>query len=99
METIVQFVQTETNDSVKQMVLEKVEQLSKKYDWIIRADVFFKEEKDTYGKGKICEIRLSCPGPRLFASSNEESFEAAVAETIRDLEIQLEKRKSEMANF
>ena len=99
METIVQFVQTETNDSVKQMVLEKVEQLSKKYDWLIRADVFFKEEKDTYGKGKICEIRLSCPGPRLFASSNEESFEAAVAETIRDLEIQLEKRKSEMSNF
>ena len=99
METIVQFVQTENNDSVKQMVLEKVEQLSKKYDWLIRADIFFKEEKDTYGKGKICEIRLSCPGPRLFASSNEESFEAAVAETIRDLEIQLEKRKSEMANF
>ena len=99
METIIQFVQTETNDTAKQIVLEKIEQLSKKYDWLIRADVFFKEEKDTYGKGKICEIRLSCPGPRLFASSNEESFEAAVAETIRDLEIQLEKRKSEMANF
>lgn len=96
MESIIQFVQTETDDTAKQLVLEKIEQLSKKYDWLIRADVFFKEEKDTYGIGKICEIRLSCPGPRIFASSNEESFEASMAETIRDLEVQLEKRKSEM---
>ncbi len=99
MKSIIQFVQTETNETAKQLVLEKTEQLFKKYDWLIRADVFFREEKDTYGKGKICEIRLSCPGPRLFASSNEESFEAAVAETVRDLEIQLEKRKSEMKSF
>ncbi len=96
MESIIQFVQTEADNTAKKLVLEKIEQLSKKYDWLIRADVFFKEEKDTYGKGKICEIRLSCPGPRIFASSNEASFEASVAETIRDLEIQLEKRKSEM---
>ena len=96
MESIIQFVQTETDDTVKQLVLEKIEQLSEKYDWLIKADVFFKEEKDTYGKGKICEIRLSCVGPRIFASSDEESFAASVAETVRDLEIQLEKRKSEM---
>jgi|SRR5680860_309646 len=96
MESIIQFVQAETDNTAKQLVLEKIQQLSKKYDWLIRADVFFKEEKDTYGKGKVCEIRLSCPGPRIFASSNEESFEASVAETIRDLEVQLEKRKSEM---
>lgn len=99
MESIIQFVQAETDDTAKQLVLEKIEQLSKKYDWLIRADVFFKEEKDTIGKGKICEIRLSCPGPRIFASSNEESFEASLAETIRDLEVQLEKRKSEMNTY
>lgn len=99
MESIIQFVQTETNDTAKQLVLEKIEQLSKKYSWLIRADVFFKEEKDTYGKGKICEIRLSCPGPRIFASSNEESFEAAIAETLRDLEVLLKKRKGEMNSF
>jgi len=99
MESIIQFVQTETDDTAKQLVLEKIEQLSEKYEWLIKADVFFKEEKDTYGKGKICEIRLSCPGPRIFASSNEETFEASVAETVRDLEIQLEKRKSEMNKY
>lgn len=97
MESIIQFVQTEKNITAQQLVLEKIEQLSEKYDWLIRADVFFKEEKDTYGKGKICEIRLSCPGPRIFASSNEASFEASVAETIQDLGVLLEKRKSEMS--
>jgi putative sigma-54 modulation protein len=30
---------------------------------------------------------LSCPGPQIFASSNEESFEMSVVETIRDLEV------------
>jgi putative sigma-54 modulation protein len=99
MESIIQFVQAETDDTAKKLVLEKIEQLSKKYDWLIRADVFLKEEKDTFGKGKMCEIRLSCPGPRIFASSNEASFEASVAETIRDLEVQLEKRKGEMNTY
>ena len=96
MESIIQFVHTETNHTAKKLVLEKIEHISQKYDWLIRADVFFKEEKDSQGKGKICEIRLSCPGPRIFASSNEVSFEASVAETIQDLEVQLSKRKSEM---
>ncbi|MEZ7504846.1 HPF/RaiA family ribosome-associated protein [Flavobacterium sp. Arc2] len=96
MEIITQFVQAETKNTADALVFEKLEQLGKHYKWIIRADVKFKEEKGTYGKGKICEIILSCPGPQIFASSNEDSFEAAVAETIRDIEVQLKKRKSEM---
>lgn len=96
MESIIQFVQTENNPIAKDLVKDKIEALSNKYDWLIRADVFFKEKKGADTKGKICEVRLSCPGPRIFASSNEKSFEAAVAETFNDLEIQLKKRKSEM---
>ena len=65
----------------------------KKYEWIIKADVSYTLEKDPKGKGKICDIELSLPGPRIFASSNEESFEAATDETIRDLAIQLKKYK------
>ncbi|MDG1729496.1 MAG: HPF/RaiA family ribosome-associated protein [Algibacter sp.] len=78
MEYIIQFIQTPIRESSESLVIEKLENLGKKFDWIIRADVFFKEDKGTYGKGKICDIRLSVPGPRIFASSNEESFEAAV---------------------
>ena len=42
---------------------------------------------------KICEIELSLPGPRVFASSKENNYELAVKNTISDLEIQLKKRK------
>lgn len=96
MEKIIQFVQSEKNNTAEKLVNEKLDQLAKKFEWLIRADVFFKEENDTSGKGKICDIRLSCPGPRIFASSDEGSFEAAAAETIRDLEVQVNKRKDEM---
>ncbi len=92
----IQFVQTKVNPSVRELVMEGLSEMGDKYDWVIRADVFFKEEKGTYGKGKICEIRLSAPGPRLFAASNENSFEAAVAETLQDLNRQLKKRKDEL---
>ena len=99
MESIIQFVQTENNPRAKELAIKKINQLAEKYDWLIRADVFFKEENDSQGKGKQCEMRLSCPGPRIFASSKEESFESALSETVRDLEVQLEKRKSEMNTY
>ena len=47
-------------------------------------------------KGFICNIRLSVPGPQVFAESNETSFEAAIAETVSDLDRQLSKRKAQM---
>jgi ribosomal subunit interface protein len=99
MEITTQFVQAEPNATADNLVFEKLENLSKHYNWLIRAKVIFKEEKKSDGKGKICDVILSCPGPQIFASSNESTFEIAVAETIRDLEVQLRKRKSEMKPF
>ena len=98
MKADIQFVHAETKSSATQLVQRKLDKLEEKYDWIISASVMFKEEKSTNGKGKICAIELSLPGPKVHASSNEESFEAAAAETVRDLEKQLKKRKAEMYN-
>ncbi|MET2985649.1 HPF/RaiA family ribosome-associated protein [Aureibaculum conchae] len=97
MEVIVQFVKMPTSETMETFVRERLEKLEKKYDWIIKADVFYKLENDPTGKGKICDIRLSLPGPRIFATSDEKSWEAATDETIRDIEKQLKKRKSNMA--
>ncbi len=93
MEHRIQFVRTETSETAERLAIEKLDKLGSKYNEIISAQVFFKEEKGSNGKGKICDIRLSLPGPQIFASSDEESFEAAVAETINDLNRQLAKRK------
>ena len=73
--------------------------MSDKYEWLIRADVFYKEENNKKGKGKVCEIRLSLPGPRIFAFSDEETFEAATDETLRDLDKQLQRRKKDMKHY
>jgi ribosomal subunit interface protein len=96
MKTNIQFVHSDTKLSAEQLVQRKLDKLENKFDWIISADVMFKEEKSTNGKGKVCAIELSLPGPKIHASSNEDSFEAAAAESVKDIEKQLKKRKAEM---
>lgn len=91
----IQFVQMKSSEALEQMVSEKLDGLEKKFTFIIHAEVILKQEKDPSGKGKICTVNLSAPGPKIHASSNEESFPASIAETMRDLETLLRKRKSE----
>ena len=79
---------------------EKLEKLLNKFDFVVRADVFLKKENTSQpDTGMICGIRLSTPGPRLFAESSNGSFEASVAETVVELERQLNRRKAKMKNY
>lgn len=96
MKTNIQFVRLKNNVRLANFTNEKLASLSHKYKWLIKAAVYIKEENDPSDKGKICEITLRGPGPEIFASSNETSFEAAIAETVRDLERQLKTRKAKM---
>lgn len=86
-----------TSESMNEYVEQKLQKIADKYEWLIRADVSFKMENNVYGKGNMCEIELSLPGPKIFASSKEETFETAAKETISDLEKQLKKRKAKFA--
>ncbi|WP_340198554.1 HPF/RaiA family ribosome-associated protein [Ascidiimonas sp. W6] len=93
-----EFVDLTQSDRLEEMTIEKLNKLAVRYDFLIRADVFFKKENTVGDKGKKCNIRLSLPGPRIFAESDEKSFEAAMHETVRDLEVQLKKRKASMSS-
>ena len=90
----IQFVNVPTSDFLTESVTEKLNKLENKYNWVIGAKVYFKKEKNVAGKGSICEIDLSLPGPKLFASSVEKNFEIAIKNTISDLTRQLNKRKA-----
>lgn len=79
---------------LEELATKKLDKLQDKYDFIVRADVFFKTENNSSNKGFICSIRLSAPGPRLFSETNSAKFEMSIAESVDDLERQLEKRKS-----
>ena len=89
----IQYVHMETSEAMNQYVTKKLEKLSKKYEWLISAEVHFEVEHNDKDKGKICKMELSLPGPRIFAASNENNYEDAVKNTISDLEKQLKKRK------
>ncbi len=99
MQINIQFVKMQTSESMEAFVTKKLEKLSKKYDWIIKAEVFYKLENDPKGKGKICEIQLSMNGPRIFATSDERNFEIATDKTIDDLLKLLSKRKNKMKPY
>lgn len=96
MEAIFQFVQLAKSERLEELTQKKLEKLENKYDWIVSADVFFKKQEGEAPKGFICNIKLGVPGVQVFAESNEDSFEAAMAETINDLDRQLSKRKAQM---
>ncbi|UGU14718.1 HPF/RaiA family ribosome-associated protein [Sinomicrobium kalidii] len=97
MKTDVHFVKLSTDKSIEALTVKKLHSITKKYDWVIKADVFFKQDPSSDGKGKICDIRLSVPGPGIFASSDETSFEASLAETLGSIRKQLNKRKHQMS--
>lgn len=96
MQIIYEYHDVSASDRLETIAKEKLENLHKKFDFVHRADVFFKKQNRSDDAEQICDIRLSMPGPRLFASTNAESFESAIAETVRDLEDQLRKQKDKM---
>mgnify|MGYP003648040617 CR=1 FL=1 len=78
-------------------VAEKLNKLESKYDSIVGADVYFKKENTTNPEiGKICSVRLSLPGPTIFAETSTGSFEASVAKVVTELKAQLQKRKEKL---
>jgi len=90
----IQYVKMQSSETMNEYTIAKLQKLSVKYDWVLKANVHFKTAQDHNGRNKVCEIELSAPGPRIFASSTENNFELAVKETISDLEKQLKKRKA-----
>ena len=88
-----QYVGVDVSETLSAFAREKLEKLFNRYDFLISASVHFKQDDKDHIDGKICNIELSLPGPRIFATSNERNFEVSVRETISDLDRQLKKRK------
>ena len=79
------------------MIADKLDKLLTKFDFVVSADVFLKKENTSESEtGMKCGIRLSSPGPRIFAESSKATFEIAIAETVSELDRQLNKRKAKM---
>lgn len=92
------YVDINRSESLEQFLEKELNDLSEKYTFIHRADVFLRNDNRSDGKNSLCEIRLSAPGPRLYADTNAKDFRIATKETIRDLVDQLRKRKNEFTS-
>ena len=88
----IKYIEVDVSETLSAFTEEKLKKLFNKYSFLISATVSFKKE-EVHGIGKICNIELSLPGPRIFATSSEKNYEVSVKETVKDLERQLEKRK------
>ncbi|GAA4281616.1 ribosome hibernation-promoting factor, HPF/YfiA family [Gaetbulibacter aestuarii] len=88
-----QYVDMDVSETLSAFTEEKLEKLFNRYEFLISATVHFKQEGSDHEAGKICNIELSLPGPRIFATSNTHNYEVSVRDTISDLERQLKKRK------
>ncbi|MDO7173857.1 ribosome hibernation-promoting factor, HPF/YfiA family [Mariniflexile sp. AS56] len=100
MQIIFEYHDVSSSEHLENMATEKLEKLGVKYNMVIRADVFFKEENTSSDEtGKICNIRLSLPGPRLFAEASHDNFPDSISESINELERQLSKRKDQMKSY
>ncbi|WP_298761000.1 HPF/RaiA family ribosome-associated protein [uncultured Psychroserpens sp.] len=93
MNVMIRYVGVDRSETLNEFTEEKLNKLSDRYEFIVGATVRFKQDDNDHTKGKICDIELSLPGPRIFATSNETQYEVAVRETISDLVRQLKKRK------
>lgn len=89
----------QASERLEAFATEKLEHLFNKYSMILRADVFFKTENTSSNEtGMICNIRLSVPGPRLFAEASHDDFIKSISESTKDLDKQLEKKKGKLTN-
>ena len=93
----IQYVNMDASEALSAFTEKKLQTIFDKYDWLIKCDVSFKLDNNQKEQGHICNMELSLPGPRIFATSNEKNFELAVKETISDLDKQLKKRKHTFA--
>ncbi|GAB4164160.1 MAG: hypothetical protein Tsb0033_25240 [Winogradskyella sp.] len=94
MTIIFEYDNVTSSDSLEDYTRHKLSKLFERNEFVIRADVFFKTENTTSDDtGMIAGIRLSAPGPRLYAEASKTSFREAVNDCTDELLRQLSKRK------
>jgi len=63
-----QYVGVDVSETLSTFTQEKLEKLFNRYEFLISAAVHFKQDDKNHNDGNICNIELSLPGPRIFAT-------------------------------
>ncbi|MEQ3654288.1 MAG: ribosome-associated translation inhibitor RaiA [Dokdonia sp.] len=95
----IEFVKIDRSATLSQYVVEKLNAVYAKYDWLVGVQVYIKKEQYSATTAYICEMKVSLAGPQIFASSTKDSFEKAINTTINEIERQIEKRKQHQLTY
>lgn len=95
----IEFVKIDRSASLSQYVVQKLNDVFAKYDWLVGVQVYIKKEKYPSTTAYICEMKVSLAGPQIFASSTKDNFEKAINATISDIVRQIEKRKQHQLTY
>lgn len=97
MEIIFEYHDVSASEALEAFAKAELDKLGNKYQFVHRADVFFKTENTSSDEtGMISGIRLSMPGPRMFAESSSFEFKVSLKQAISEIEQQLRKKKEKM---
>lgn len=96
MDIVIQAVNFDATEKLRDFVDKRVSKLAKLSDLIIDAEVILKVVKPETANNKEASIRLNVKGSELFASKIADSFEEAVVESAEALERQLQRMKEKM---
>jgi ribosomal subunit interface protein len=98
MEINIQSVRCSIGKSLEDRIYEKSGKLDTFYNRIERVSILFRNDKDERKNNKIAEIRLSVPGPDLFAAGRAADFDAAFDSAFTGIRNQLRRFKGKRAS-
>jgi len=85
----------EVNDYLKDIIHKKLDKLAQYNSRIQKTNVFLKKEGTNSISNKIFELRIQTPGHLLFAESQKDSFEKAIADATEKMRTQLIKLREQ----
>lgn len=94
MKIIVQSPHFKVEERLTELINRKVNKLTQFNERILKAEVTLRFEKSDTENDKVCEIRLLAPEKVFFAIRRCLTFDDAVTQTVKALELQLEKQKT-----
>lgn len=93
MEIIIESPHFTVNELLQDYTIKKISKLTHFNERIIKSEVFLKLDRSATDDNKICEIKVSAPQKKLFASGKALTFEDAITVAVHALEKQLKKQK------
>lgn len=97
MEVNFEYQNVTASSRLEQFTAEKLNGLDQKYNFLMKADVYFKTENTSSDDtGMICGIRMFGNKVTFFAESSKKDFETSIANTVQELESQLRKKKNKL---